>query len=822
MGKQRIAAILVVVSALVVVSPAAAARQSVVSPRLASRAKLAANPPILGRRVASRTARQAPSNSRLLGRAVPGARVAITLSFKPRSARLLAALAAHAAGHPGMPIAEIRRVVSPPKALIAQTTAYLHRYGFSHSSGGILTETYAGSVGAAERAFHTTLGRYRSGRTSFRSPITTPTLPRGISRRVQLVSGLDTYPLYRPLASRTAKASPVGFVAPGGCTGATDAQTFFGAGYTAQDLAGGSGYNTQSLLGAGNDGNGGVLDLVEYSTYSASDNSAYESCYGITTPISSRDVSGGATNGNGRPEVQLDDQFAASTAPGLDGIINYDAPGSVDEGALIDAMISDASVTHVTEISSSWGLCEPVSSPYGIANTHNELEIAAVAGIPFLAATGDDGSQDCRQQGISGVAVDYPASDPYTTAVGGTTLNLATVGTNHETAWGTPATPSGGGGGGGVSNFYPMPSWQTGTGVIESGYSSKGACGQVSRYCRELPDVSLDANPDTGPIYYCTGSVCGFSGWQPVGGTSDAAPMLAAMVADADTYSLAHGGARLGFANPFLYSEAGTSMFNDATVGTNGTASYAGYPAAAGYDMATGLGSVNGAQLATDLAAYTNASLSVDHTALSGTQSRSSITPGRGAVLRGTLTDHTSGLPLNDRPVIVEGFYHYLGSYHTFLRYTVTNSSGGWAISATTKGVKTRMDWQAYYPGEEGMNSAISPARILHVTPKLTANTGLRRSADHTYHVKHGSAFKFGGSSSPNLHGSKVTLQYRLKGARRWRASTLHLKVGSRGTWTARLVFSRAEKIQLRWHYTGSTNSDFLSANSNSLTFTAS
>ena len=85
------------------------------------------------------------------------------------------------------------------------------------------------------------------------------------------------------------------------------------------------------------------------------------------------------------------------------------------------------------------------------------------------------------------------------TAVGGTSLRTGTSGTGHETTWGTPNTGSGGAGGGGMSTYFPMPAWQTGAGVVNS-FSNPALCGQTTTQCREVPDVSLDANPDTGYI----------------------------------------------------------------------------------------------------------------------------------------------------------------------------------------------------------------------------------------------------------------------------------------------------------------------------------
>ena len=142
-----------------------------------------------------------------------------------------------------------------------------------------------------------------------------------------------------------------------------------------------------------------------------------------------------------------------------------------------------------------------------------------------------------------------------------------------------------------------MPGWQTGDGV-HNPYSDAANCGLASGYCRQSPDISLVADPATGYPVYCTSQVgCAGQGWTVIGGTSAAAPLMAAITADMNEYSQANGGQRLGFANPFLYQTFGTtpSAFHDITDGSNDvTGGYLGlYPATAGYDMASGLGSVN-------------------------------------------------------------------------------------------------------------------------------------------------------------------------------------------------------------------------------------
>ena len=159
-----------------------------------------------------------------------------------------------------------------------------------------------------------------------------------------------------------------------------------------------------------------------------------------------------------------------------------------------------------------------------------------------------------------------------------------------------------------------------------------------------MPDVSFDANPITGYIIYSGGK------WRLFGGTSAGAPLLAAIIADADTYSIAHGGGRMGgSANPFFYAHAGAPLFRDITVGSNNIYGQPDlYATTAGYDMATGLGVPDGATLAQLLLADTQGA-TADQTTLTGAESATVITPAAGTTLHGTLTDQTTGLPLAGR-----------------------------------------------------------------------------------------------------------------------------------------------------------------------------
>jgi subtilase family serine protease len=136
--------------------------------------------------------------------------------------------------------------------------------------------------------------------------------------------------------------------------------------------------------------------------------------------------------------------------------------------------------------------------------------------------------------------------------------------------------------GGGVSRLWGRPAYQDGAALAQSGVT----CRASGTACRELPDLSVHGDPANGYVAYFSGA------WRIVGGTSIAAPTIAALTALADA-SPACGGHPLGFLNPALYRAAAGSYatnFTDVTSGTNAFGSVAGYASGPGYDMASGLG----------------------------------------------------------------------------------------------------------------------------------------------------------------------------------------------------------------------------------------
>ena len=230
-------------------------------------------------------------------------------------------------------------------------------------------------------------------------------------------------------------------------------------------------------------------------------------------------------------------------------------------------------------VSCSWGSPEVSMSPAELAAQEELLMQMAAQGQTLIVAAGDSGAKDDMKH----VGVDSPASSPHVLAVGGTTLHVKPDQSwSRETVWwraGLGGEPDSGTGGG-ISCVYEVPSWQRPT--------LTAAQGAVSKVYRNLPDVSLCADP-AGPGYevIVEGRAC------IVGGTSCAAPAMAGILATVEAQRARAGKAPLGFYTPAIYAvgTAQPTIFHDIMDGnTNGL-----YSALPGYDDATGFGSVDGA-----------------------------------------------------------------------------------------------------------------------------------------------------------------------------------------------------------------------------------
>jgi kumamolisin len=713
--------------------------------------------------------------ARSFGHSLPSlpaaAPVQVTLSLQPRHPQLLERLALASSGRRPLPPRLVRALFLPPPREIARVRAVMAASGLRLQSHRGLSMSFTGPAAAAEQAFGVSLQPAAGG--FARRASGPPLVPASIATLVQDVAGLDTTTPLQPLAAG-GHAAP----SPPPCSAAGHT-----GGYLPSQLGSAGGYGHSALIAGGYDGGGESVAVVAFSGYRPSDVAAYQACFGSSVPVSDRLVGRATGDRRGSAEVALDIETVISAAPGLDAVHVYiDRPaGTMAE--VVNAIVADAPVTGVRIITDSWGLCEPAVTPAAAAATNSALQLAAVSGITFVAASGDAGAYDCG--GFGQLAVDDPAAQPFATGVGGTDLRLSTSGRRHEVVWNDIT----GSGGGGLSRFWPRPGWQAGAGVGN----------RFSNGHRQVPDVSLHASPDQhGYPVYCTTGACGHVGWMTLGGTSASAPLLAGIVADMNSYSLAHGGARLGFADPFLYDSlaADPAAFRDVTVGSNNPFGAGTYPATSGYDQASGIGAPLAGALAADLAAYAPAQPAFAATRISALPSGArTLRYGRFITLHGVLSDPEGGIA--GARVIVQG----ASAIGVREWRRTTGAHGGWSLRL--RAPSRRMHWRAVYLGSETRRPAISGRRTIYVIPPLWARTPAGP-------LRAGVPFSFAGRTLPALAGRPVLAQIRVAG-RRWHRIG-PAGVGESGRFRRVMSLPRAGRYRLRWLYHGDRNGRWLSA----------
>ncbi len=477
----------------------------------------------------------------------------------------------------------------PTAANTAAVESWLHGVGLTQTTVSDFAVNVTASASQLSVALGTSFQRFQTplGHVGYLVQ-KTPLVPQSLAGgQIAAILGLNTVSTFQPQGN-TASATQIGGTSAlhpnaDGLTACSSAQSEAAPGYYTLDTLG-AGYGIGSLLADGQNGHGETVGVYELGQAIGSDIATYESCFGLTNPVYADEIDGGAASGaSGTAEADADMEQAATQAPGAT-IISYEGPNTATgQYDTWNAIVSD-DVAQV--ISTSWGMCEPAAAVDGTIGADTTLfERAASQGQTIFAATGDSGSEGCYTPPTdysTAEEVLYPASDPWVTAVGGTTR----FSNGEEVAWNTCqsdestvcADDDGGAGGGGMSRYESRPSYQPN--ILY--WTSAQPCGQ---YCRELPDIS--ANAGDPMVLYANGN------WTAAEGTSLAAPLMAGLVADIND-----GCTTLtGVWTPALYSlyadgSYGTA-FNDITSGnTDMTGSNGGdYPATSGYNAATGIGS---------------------------------------------------------------------------------------------------------------------------------------------------------------------------------------------------------------------------------------
>jgi len=652
-----------------------------------------------------------PHGATVLGPTDEVVQVTVEVALRPRDPAALDEFA-KAVSTPGSPqfhrylaAGHLAERFGPTAETLRATRSWLASAGLSvgaTSANGLLVPV-TGSVGELERVFDTTLvqAHLADGRVARLSP-REPVVPSSLSPTIEGILGLSTSAIASPhlLAGKALPRVPVAgsaVAAPriqSGPQACAQAANYSANGRTATQLA--STYGLTPLYGNGRVGAGQTVGIFELEPFFASDIAAYQACYGTHVPVTTVDVDGGAT-GPQSGEAALDIEVVAGLAPGSSITVytgpNDGATGPIDTYA---RMVNDDTAQVLT---TSWGQCEPAfTGTDGQAELQAEATLfaeAAAQGQTVLAASGDSGSTDCiSQTGFTGLAVDDPAGQPNVTGVGGTSLISAAADAPGERVWNSNRAA----GGGGNSAVFVAPTWQQ-VARVRSQYTAYTCGVPANKQCRQVPDVAASSDPNYGNVIYFAGA------WGLFGGTSQAAPLWAALVADTNQGCATPA----GLLNPALYAAGAGSSFNDVTVGNNALVPVVNpkYPATAGYDLASGWGSPRAGAL---LALLSGSS--------AGCPTVTGLNPALGPAIGGTpVTISGSGFGTGSPTVAFDGIPASVVSATSTAITVITPAVGSGrtsVVTVTTTGVAG------------GTSPAVAGSLFTFVVPDITSVTPAR------------------------------------------------------------------------------------------------
>lgn len=439
-----------------------------------------------------------------------------------------------------------------PAAQVSAVVNYLQSVGFSNITvePNNLLVSADGTAAQASAAFHTPLEKISQfGKEVFvnTSPAQVPAALGGI---VTAVLGLNTAGQMKPMLSLPSTPLPQ--------YGVSYTPTQFQHLYSADTVAPAS--KASIAIMAEGDMTGVLSDLR-----------TAESAFGLPqVPVEVVQVGLASPDVSGADEWDMDTQYSSGMAGNLKKLYLYTTTSLSDSDLALEfsRWVTD---NKAKAASASLGECEAFPYLDGSMLVDDMIFLEAAAqGQTFFASSGDTGSF-CAVGPTNGVPagapfVEYPAASPYVVGVGGTTLLANQNGNyNQEITWYA--------GGGGLSQFESATYWQKAASPI---LNASGT--------RSVPDIALDADPNTGASVYVNGAAEG------VGGTSLSSPLALGVWARAVSIN-----PKLGFAPIRLYGlYDGTGLtgaypyggFHDITVGTNGL-----YTALPGFDFTTGLGS---------------------------------------------------------------------------------------------------------------------------------------------------------------------------------------------------------------------------------------
>jgi len=625
---------------------------------------------------------------------------------------------------------------------LSPVTGWLEKQGFTVK--GVAPSrnliTFSGTVAQAELAFRTQIHQYRTGLDTRISNATEIAIPQGLANVVAGVGGLSGFrPKPRAVVKHpdpqfTSQFSGNHFLAPG------DWATI---------------YNVTPIYSAGYTGTGMHVGIAGQTYFPPEDIDDFRAAAGLSatklnmvciSTANCTDVAGESVGDIG--EADLDVEWSGGIAKNATVDFVYAAADDSDQDVFSAAvyLVTTYKVggAVVPVISISYGGCETLFSANQRTVFDGFLEEAVAQGQSVLNSSGDAGAAGCDQGNTiatQGAVADYPASSPYVTGVGGTTFSAdgstgsPEPGANEywrysstadiissalqyipETSWNDTAydqsldpTNTLVSGGGGASIYYAMPNWQ---------WAPSNFSGAPARF---VPDVAFSASADHDPYLLCTqnftsatdpsqtdGPSCvdGFrysnTDLMTAGGTSASSPSFAGMLT-----LLVEKYGKQGNFNQTLYTLAAkptnyAAVFHDITTGSNAqpcttgstgcVGGLVGYEATAGYDLVTGLGSINGGALYAALAppTYTLVASSSSITIPAGSNARFSLNL-TATNFTGTVSFATSVSSINGTPSAVSASAPSV----SFASGTTGNST--LMITTTTSAAKhsPRLPWKS-------------------------------------------------------------------------------------------------------------------------------
>ncbi len=426
----------------------------------------------------------------------------------------------------------------PTQAQADQVAGYLTRMGFRNVAiaPNRMLVSADGDAAFARNAFATSFVqvRTRDGRIGFANSLDA-SIPGELRGIVKAVLGLQTVHQFHTYARPLLTRDGLHTMSIGGHNPVQFSSIY-----------GGTGVTTTSGMTIGIITQGKLTKVV-------TDLNKFTTTNGLATVTTQTvNTNGTSTDQSGLGEWDLDSQDIVGMGGGAVGkLIFYNIPtlSTANLTADINTVVT-ANATKVINV--SLGLCETDAQSDGSLAAQDALfQLAVVQGQTFSVSSGDSGADEC---GDGGITPSWPASSPNVVAVGGTTLDASSTTWAGETVWS--------GGGGSPSTIEARPGWQASV---------------VAGTMRGVPDLSFDADPNSGAQIWVNGSLAQY------GGTSLAAPIFTASWA-----RILAGHPSLGFAAPNLYRALTAANYHDVTSGNNG-----GETAGVGWDFATGFGSFN-------------------------------------------------------------------------------------------------------------------------------------------------------------------------------------------------------------------------------------